>query len=78
MYQSLSHAHTRSHEHVWKHHAVLSGAVNFGLNAVSCQGTLKQDLLGPHIQKIGRVISAPDTELINLEMQSHDPEVSKL
>lgn len=57
---------------------MLSGAVNFGLNAVSCQGTLKQDLLGPHIQKIGRVISAPDTELINLEMQSHDPEVSKL
>lgn len=78
LYQGLSHAHTRNHEHGWKHHVVLSGAVNFGLNAVSWQGTLKKDLVGPHIQKTGRVISAPGTVLIKLEMQSHYPEVPKL
>lgn len=78
LYQALSHGHSRNHEHVWKHHIVLSGAVNFGLNAAPCQGTLKQDLVDPHIQKMGRVISASDTVLIKLEMQSHDPEVPKL
>lgn len=40
LYQGLSHAHTRNREEVRKHHVVLSGAVSFGLNAVSCQGTL--------------------------------------
>lgn len=70
--------HSRKHEHVWKHPVVLAGAVNFGLNAGSRQDTLKQDLVGPHIQKIGRVISAPDTVLIKAEMQSHDPEMPKL
>lgn len=57
---------------------MLSGAVSFGLNAVSCQGTLQQDLVGLHIWKIGRVISASDTVLIKVKMQSHDPEVPKL
>lgn len=68
LYQGLSHAHSRNHEHEWKHQVVLSGAVSFGL---SCQGTLKQGLVGPHKQKTDRVISAPGTVLIKLEMESH-------